>query len=270
MKITNSKRVIYKHNPVHEVVFQVRFDPEIEVEAFLSDLQQDFVERGYSKISEGKAVGIKVELGEGGYNNPTLAPPLSVYVSATEDDALSISVCAEFLAVSSSNYTSWESFSPLALEATEILCRHAGPQDISRIGLRYMSLIERESLGLEGVPWHELIKPFLLGPLVPGAFSDTDEIPSESETFHFSTQAMLQLDTCKLMLQSSVLNATEGPQKAFMIDADYFNDGPAITTLLSQPSELHTHLENLHSNAGALFRRVITEKLHVALSPVTA
>lgn len=52
-----------------------------------------------------------------------------------------------------------------------------------------------------------------------------------------------------------------------MIDADFYNDSGLEADLLGNDASLELRLNTLHENAGALFRRGITDTLHNALRP---
>ena len=103
---------------------------------------------------------------------------------------------------------------------------------------------------------------------MPNAFSE-EGYADEGDLASFLSQAVLQLEDCKLLLQSSLLSAEDGNRRAFLIDADFFNENIFEEGFLSDELSLKSRLESLHNNAGALFRRGITEKLHVALQPRT-
>ena len=70
-----------------------------------------------------------------------------------------------------------------------------------------------------------------------------------------------------LLLRSSLLTSIDGSKKAFLIDAEFFYDKNLEIDLLSNRDTLLSRLKTLHENAGALFRRSITERLHDALRP---
>ena len=63
------------------------------------------------------------------------------------------------------------------------------------------------------------------------------------------------------------MSSLDGQRQAFLIDADFFYEEAVETDLFSAPSTLSSRLEKLHINAGGLFRRGITERLHHALRP---
>lgn len=150
-------------------------------------------------------------------------------------------------------------------ECADAFSNYCKAANTTRLGLRYRDVIEREPLNLAGTPWHELIRPFLLGPLSPVALNDL--APPEEDVGSFISQATLRLNDCSLLLQGSLLTSVDGDTRAFLIDGDFFCEGNVDGDILSNKTNLAASLELLHNNAGVLFRRCITEKLHNALGP---
>lgn len=102
--------------------------------------------------------------------------------------------------------------------------------------------------------------------MAPNALA-SGQIPSEDEVESFVSQSVLKLDNSMVFLQSSLLRSLEGSRRAFMIDADFYNDSGLEADLLGNDASLELRLNTLHENAGALFRRGITDTLHNALRP---
>jgi uncharacterized protein (TIGR04255 family) len=162
------------------------------------------------------------------------------------------------------SYQSWDVFYPKFLSLAKCFFANRTEVQPTRLGLRYKDLIEREPLGLDGCAWHELIAPFLLGPLAPNSLAD-EQVADESDVINFLAQSQFKLDDAMLLLQSSLLATADNERRAFLIDADFYHEGSIQQEVLNDSDLLLKQLESLHSNAGALFRRGITERLHDAL-----
>lgn len=268
MKITQSDRVVYENNPLAEVICQVRFQ---RVSTFDDGLPEELVGflrgKGFEVFTEEQVFSIAVALSPattGSIGQP--APVGKVFHASTSDGHWKVSVCAEFLALTCTRYLNWFDFYPRFVECSESVLGLLHDAKTTRVGLRYKDLIEREKVGLDGVPWHELIAPFLLGPLSVGGLS-TEETLDESSFGNFVSQATLRLDDCSLLLQSALLRTTDGGRTAFLIDADFFVEAANSDGLYDKSEDLVRILTKLHNNAGSLFHRGITEKLHDALGP---
>ena len=271
MKIQPYERVEYRHNPLAEVLCQVRFPFDARLaEGIPENLAQALAQLGYTVRSEEQAFNISVAL-------PVQdSDPLKTTREATQKivhfssmtELYKVSLSAEYVALTCTKYTAWADFLPKLLSAYRAVLGALGSVFPIRVGLRYKDVIsrEREGLGLAGVPWSELIQPFLLGPLRDHALSDAPENKSmEEAVVGFVTQSTVRLAECGLVLQGALLRSAEDPSKtAFLIDSDFFaeNDDPAV---LDDESKLTTLLNVLHHNAGSLFERSITRRLHAAL-----
>ena len=270
MKIAPTPRVIYGKNPLAEVVCQIRYKRLEISSSALETLQQRYGEIGYSNRNDEASFNVVLDSLEHGVAPvPRVSEGDTIHHFAKADGTSKVSVAPEFIAYTSTSYRSWDEYLPGLLSAVVALNQELGALCITRIGLRYKDVIERSVLGLEGTPWHELIKPFLLGPLAFDALSEDGQFDEDAVDSQVS-QSLIRLDECKLLLQSSLLTSMADASKAFLIDADFFHelDGAEECGNIAESSvELEALLETLHSNAGALFRRAITEKLHDALSP---
>lgn len=270
MKIAPTPRVVYAHNPLAEVVCQIRFQRiELPVHA-LEGFERALNGRGYIHRQDEPSFNVMLEPAEvGSPPIPKMVPGDSIHHFLLPDGSVKVSLSPEFIAYTSTNYRSWDDYLPGLLAAVGVLNNQIGALGVVRIGLRYRDVIERSVLGLDGTPWHELIKPFILGPLADGALCETGDV-SEDAFENQVSQSLIRLDACSLLLQTSLLTSVTDASKAFLIDADFFHEMDVNEECgdVSQSSEtLVALLETLHGNAGALFRRAITEKLHYALSP---
>lgn len=271
MKISKSPRVEYTHNPLAEVVCQVRFAP---TPVFENDLPEALVahlrEDGFVAASQEEAFSISIAMSPAGQQDvlaPQQVPTSRVFHFSSEDGIWKASVAVDFCAITCTQYRNWEEFYPRFVRLSEKVASFSGPVRTTRVGLRYKDIIERDSLGLGTVPWHRLIAPFLLGPMACKSLCD-DQFESDEHSYdNFVSQSTIQLDDCALLLQSILLKSTTDDRRAFLIDSDFYFEGHLPEPLYRDSEELIRVLTTLHDNAGSLFRRSITEELHVALGP---
>ena len=83
----------------------------------------------------------------------------------SSDGEWTVSLTREFVALSTTNYTSWEEFRENMGLVIRALLDVYTPAFITRVGLRYQNVIDRKSLNLEGCAWKRLIEGYVLGPL---------------------------------------------------------------------------------------------------------
>lgn len=270
MKIAPTPRVVYANNPLAEVICQIRFQRvDLSVDA-LDSLQRGLDGRGYSQRHDESSFNVILEPAhEGSPPVPKMVEGDSIHHFSRPDGGAKVSMSCEFIAFTSTNYRNWDEYLPDLLQAVREFNNQVGTVAVTRIGLRYRDVIERSVLGLDGTPWHELIKPFMLGPLADNSLCESGEVDEDAFESQVS-QSLMRLDGCKLLLQTSLLTPVTDASKAFLIDADFFHEmdsNQECGNASNSSKELVALLEILHSNAGALFRRAITEKLHHALSP---
>ena len=268
MKIQSSDRVEYEHNPLAEVICQVRFAPVPSIETdLLEPLSAEFAALGYTVTSEEQTFSLQFHFPAGATEvpAPTHAPSSKIFHFGSAKDTFKVSLSVDFVALSCLKYLSWHDFLPRLLSVHSAL-RKIIDVTALRFGLRYKDLIEREPLGLGDSPWSDLVAPFMLGPLARNALADGDEIVDGSINT-FVTQATLQLNDCNLLLQGALLRSTsDNNLSAFIIDSDFYLESEEIQSIKTDEA-LKSKLDNLHTHAGSLFRRAITEKLHAALRP---
>ncbi|MDZ4359718.1 MAG: TIGR04255 family protein, partial [Variovorax sp.] len=177
MKISPTDRVIYRNNPLAEVVCQIRFDRIEQLERDgLDPAFKAFVEAEYPVAQQEQAFGFSLQLGGSptASPQPKTIPSTRIFHQSNSDKTWRVSLCADFLALNCKQYTSWDAFLPRMLDCAAAISKSYKNISPTRIGLRYKDLIERDKLGLDGTPWHQLIRPFLLGPLAENALSTTD------------------------------------------------------------------------------------------------
>ena len=261
IKIQEADRVVYPNNPLAEVVCQARFVRMPEL-ASPSAAMAAFAAIGFTKPFEPPRVNINVVAA--GFPVP-LQPSIAAYGATTEDGVWQVSFSADAVSLVCNKYLTWDDFLPRFGSVFDAYSSVFEAPQLSRIGLRYKDVINRETLGLSGAPWHQLIHPFLLGPLAAGVFADEKAIP-EDQVRGALTHGVIDFGDCSLALQSMLLRSVEDArQTVFLIDADFFREFPEGSRDYKTSHDLHAVLDALHANAGAMFRRGIKEELHDAL-----
>lgn len=170
-----------------------------------------------------------------------------------------VNLTSNFISVSCANYTCWEDFAAMLDKPLAEFIRMYQPTHFLRIGLRYLNVISRRDLDMEGIRFSELLQPCYLGPL-----GEPDI--SQSAT----TRCTLDLETampggCRLKIHAGPGHirkaGIEDPEAKFVFDQDL-----SITGNLPLNHTAAT-LQTLHSHAWSVFRGAITQKLHAAMEP---
>ena len=256
---------MYEKNPIIEVLAQVRFD---RLDALMAGpsvmLKALFNECGFLTETTEQSASIQINFGSSTEQpSPPFipVPPVFHYVAADEQSKLS--VCADFVAVSCNKYVDWTQFKSRLIPVFTSFAEMNPHLNVIRIGLRYRDLIERENLGLQGVPWGELLAPIICGVFGAQDFFEDDAIKEQAVEQQVS-QVLLNFGESKLLLQSALLRSTdELSTQAVLIDSDFYCELPEKMVA----SMVEKVIDSLHENADAVFRRCIKDKLHVAFQP---
>jgi uncharacterized protein (TIGR04255 family) len=267
MRIATYDRTVYQHNPLAEVVCQLRFKNAQRVdESTVALIAAELAKAGYPLVGEGEVTFV-LEIELSSQSGPPIPSQSRVFHFLSEDREWKVSVCRDFIAFSTDKYLNWPDFAARLKAAVGAYFAAQPSCRLGRLGLRYKDLIEREEIGLDGVSWDELIQSFLLGPLAPDSLDDNQRA-TEDDVDAFTSQSMLRLSDARVLLTSALLiSSSNSSQRAFLIDADFFNEGDFSCDIASESEGLMRELDALHLHAGALFRRSIKDRLHYALCP---
>ncbi|MFN4328366.1 MAG: TIGR04255 family protein [Limnobacter sp.] len=268
MKIQHAERVRYAVNPLIEVVAQLRFSPIFALEKdVLPTIQSQLHEAGFSVLRSEKLASITVTVNASPdavtdvTHNSQSSDSTQIYHFSTENQLHTFSICKDFVALTTRAYSQWTEFNARLTSLCNIFEASFKPISIFRVGLRYKDLIEREPLNLQDMLWSDLLNPIVAGFLSTTGFVDKVD---ESCVLQQTSQTVLCLDDCELLLQSALLRASDNPEKqAFLIDSDFY-------TVPKLPIDMKTALNSLdliHRSANAVFQNCIKEPLSAALCP---
>jgi uncharacterized protein (TIGR04255 family) len=177
------------------------------------------------------------------------------YSFASLDGQYRVGLTPEFCGISTSTYTRWEQFSAMCERPLAALQAIYTPAVLARLGLRYRNVIVRSKLGLEGIPWRELLQPHSLGELGVVDIGDRCE-----EMFRHLVIRFPDSDQLFVRLEHGFVQQGDSKETCYLIDADFFAVQPQI-------GNEHTLLEKFHGLAHAVFRWTISDRLHNALGP---
>ncbi len=256
MPFPESKRVIYRKNPLAEVICQLKFPTILAISA---EEPADFQERIRSKYplyrrAEGAEVPREISDLLSRVGVKFLEDGTHTFLA--DDSSRFISLNKEFVAVTDKGYVRWEEFRErveLAKQAVEDVYQ---PAFYSRVGLRYQDIIDKASIGLAKASWDELLNPPIAGIL--GATEVRNIVA------HMRTEALLELSDVIPGGQVRILHGlapSANGRHQYFIDADFF------TEERSGHDDVFAVLDHFNRLAGNFFRWTITPKLKRALHP---
>lgn len=258
MPIPESDRIIYRSNPLIEVVCQVRFPTILRIESEPPALFQDGVRKQYPIFNEPS-----IPMLAGPQQPADLVAlfnslvPLRIpkaYEFRSEDENWKLTLSQEFFALSCSKYERWEDFRAHVEPPLALFVREYQPAFFSRVGLRYRNLLRREILQLTDAKWSDLLKAHIAGPLAT-------EIADEVEGVFHQVSFELPNTHGKVTMQHGFTQGGQSREICYLIDNDFYTE---------RRTEIGHAIEDLnHFNrySGGLFRWSITERLHQAMGP---
>lgn len=243
--ISQESRCIYENNQLGEVICQLRFPEILTIETELPAKFQERIRDVFPRYS--------VRRENSGPNTQT-----NNYQFATDDGVWRVNMTSKFIALATSRYTCWEDFAAMLDNPLAAFIQLYKPACFDRIGLRYLNFISRRELGLEGVPFRELIEPAYLGPMA-------EEDVAEHTVGRCSVDCEMALNGgAKLKLHAGPGKVTRGGKAdddvKFIFDLDLYMSAKVPVNLSAGA------LQTLHSQAFGVFRGGITDRLHDAMA----
>jgi uncharacterized protein (TIGR04255 family) len=254
--------VIYKKNPLDEVVCQLKFPPILRIDSEVPAKFQESVRRDYPLLQEASAIFPSLL----GRNLPPEVSKLvnfeipfprvgKVYNFISADEKWKVGLSKDFIALSTGSYTRWEDFKAKMGYLISSLLSEYSPSFFVRIGLRYRDVVRRSVLGLGEIPWSELLKPHILGELA------SPDIKSEILQTSRETLIAVNGSKAKVHIRHGLARIADSNEEVYLIDSDFYDENR------TEVKDVITRLDSLHQEAGHLFHWYITDKLHNALQP---
>jgi len=261
MPFPEARRVIYKHNPLNGVICQLRFPPILKIDSEIPSIFQDRLRNEYPLYNEKKELhqqvisGIDVNLSQELFNQWNKATITKNHEFSTIDQNCSVNLTRTFLALSTKKYEKWEDFKGKLESVFKIFLEIYQPPFFTRIGLRYIDLIKRSILNLDGVKWDELIQPHILGIIATKV---------GEKVISFNNKYEIGLDDSEgfVNITTSFVVDKDTKEQCFLLDSDFFN------SIKTSNDAVFNKLDYLHLRANRLLLWSIKEKLHLAMNPL--
>ncbi|MGB3312707.1 MAG: TIGR04255 family protein [Nodosilinea sp.] len=257
MNLPEFKRVIYKHNPLIEVVCQLRFPPILKISHQEPVEFQDEIRFQYPLFEATKAQ-LPSEISKIVQQFGLPLQSDTTYSFKSEDQRWNLSIAKDFIALTTSSYERYEQFKQRLEESLEIFERIYKPSSYTRVGLRYQDLIIRSKLGIEDKNWSELIAKHIASEL------HDPEISSSIQTI--VKNLILKTESGQINLNHGLVTVKESQEDteeiAYLFDADFYAEQK-----IEGNEDVWNVLNQFNQSAGRLFRWSITDILHNAMQP---
>ena len=267
MPIANFERVIYKKNPLVEVICQLRFPRILKINENQPADFQDKIRSKYPlfQVAIEQQQNIAID-----YNNVPESPittrmmqseSIKNYKFSSSDEKWHINLTSTFLALSTSSYDRWESFTEHLSEPLNALIEIYNPAFFERVGLRYVDAFKRSTLEIDHPDWSDLVKPFVLGFMSNSDIKDQVRSQNSVVELDIGNGAIAQIRTSKGYVNNLSLGLPNPTvEESFIVDSDMFMIRKAI-------GEQNESLNYMHDYSTKLIRLIITDKLHEAMGP---
>ena len=260
MLFSDRPRTNYPSAPVHEVICQLRFPTILSINNVEPADFQEIIRDTFPQYARRQDMPAPQPLPPGAAGAPK-ATPVTNYHFISADNHWKLNLTKDFIALSTLRYTGWEDFAHHLDKALAAFIQTYKPAYFQRVGLRYVNLISRGRLGLEGSLWTDLMTPAYTGVL-------NQPDVREEDCLNCGTDFQLKLDnSCRAKVhaglgrvQVKMPNAPQDPEVKFILDMDLSMSGNVPCTMAAGA------LETLHIHGGRLFEGAITETLRNALA----
>lgn len=258
MLFSDRPRSHYENAPVREVICQLRFPPilslnTMEPAAFQEAIRDQFPQ--YARRQDTPAP----RMVPGNPPRMETVPPVTNYHFLSANNQWKLNLTKDFISLATLRYPGWTTFARMLDKPLAAFIEFYHPAYFQRIGLRYINLFSRATLGLELSDWDELFTPAYLGVL--GQPDVTEDALLQS-----GVDFRLKLDSsCQCKVHSGISrtmpNGGPAPEEHFVLDIDLFMGGQVACTLAPGG------LETLHGHGTRVFEGAITPLLRQAMQP---
>ena len=221
MTFPASERVVYDSHTLNQVIFQVRYPTILSIGESPTAFQNRIREE-YPLYQRQQLPQIPAQLMDLVANLPISSPASVAHTFSTADEARSVTLAPDFLAVTENRYDEWPTLKPQIKAVKGALEAIYEPAFYSRVGLRYQDVVDREAVGGSGIDGGDK----LLNPTFTGLLSAQEPAIRDSVTELF-TNALVALDSVDaavVRIQHGLARTSTESPWAYLIDADYYTD----------------------------------------------
>lgn len=261
MPFPDKKRIIYKNNPLDQVVCQIRFPSILKIESEAPSDFQEIIRKKFPKYREkfewsfSLQNPMKGNLAPDNISDAAKQSTSKNHEFSTKNNDWKINLTRSFLALSTKNYLRWEEFLKILLFGIDALNKVYKPMNYSRVGLRYIDIIKRSVLNLTSDPWSELLNSSIIG-------MSTDKIIGKSvQNFKNEFNLILSDKESKLKMIVQPVTSKNDSEECIMIDSDLYFEGDVVK------EDLVDRLNYFNERSSRLIQWCVSEKLHKAMEP---
>ena len=256
MPFPKSQRILFTKNPLEQVVCQLKFPTILSISANEPHEFQELIRHDYPVFTREVTEAVPQEISAilrqiGGVTGVNEA----VHYKFTSDDATRVATLnKEFIALTELNYQKWEDFYTELEKIRAALEKIYEPAFYTRIGLRYVDVIDKQKLEIEEIPWSDLLIPEFIGALKDRDVGTSIKLMREDLSIDLSTE----IPDANVRVQHGLIKQ-DNPH-VYFIDADFYVENRR------KSDDIPGILSSFNELAGNLFRWSISPRLRKVLS----
>lgn len=250
------KSVKFEKSPIKETVFELRFPPILRIDTETPDTFQDLIRTQFPEYQVQNELQHEMlgNVFQNQFSSETKVSTKIAHVFSSVDRMNVVKLTRGNIFYSTKNYTGWDDFKEKSISIMEKFSNVYKTCQYSRIGLRYVNVIDRSELGVSiTTQWDDLITSHYLGLL-----SDANQA-NKIETYDLVSGLRLELNL-SINLRVTLLVNLESKDKCLGLDIDCF--------LPKESDEFKTVIESLHNHCEFYFFNTLKEKLYLAMDPI--
>jgi uncharacterized protein (TIGR04255 family) len=254
MPIPPRPRVVFSRNPLVEVSVKMQFPKLLEIETELPVRFQAEVRDRLPTFDINRIVNVPL-----GPTSPNVGAPGETrqYEMGSPDARWRVTLASEFISLTTNKYEAWLDFREQVGFVFRPFFQNYRVGPIKSISIRYKDSISRKALGIEDVPWRELLAPHIAGVL---SINDVS-----SEFLGLRNYAALKLRSDLVVhLLYGLVKGVESDDPDFVIDSDFISYSGIEGTTDAALSAL----EAIRPLPNNLFLWCISERLYTAMGGV--
>ncbi len=261
MPFPEVSRVIYRKNPLNQVICQLRFPPILRIDTELPAPFQERIQNVFPEFEEGTEWKMELPKNIVGpmpsetYQQILQSTGNKNYVFISEDGEWRVNLTRTFIALTTNKYYRWEEFRDKLGVPLDAFLEVYSPSHFTRVGLRYIDVIKRSMLNFDGIEWKELLKPYVIGVIGSG------DVGNNVDDFESRSEINLEEGQGRVRMITKLFNDPENGEVCFAIDSDFFYGKK------TSPDMVIDKLVFFNSRSSRLIQWVVTPRLHQAMEP---
>jgi len=261
MENIDERRITYKKNVLDRVICQLRFRPILKIETTIPAEFQEKIRKKFPIYRDKSEFKIQVDSKEIDIIPSEIvekigkSPMYKNHEFSTESGDWAINLTRHFIALSTKSYTSWDNFQHQLFKIVEYLIDIYDISEFTRLGLRYINIIQRTLFNLENVEWDKLLNKELLG------LMSTQDYGEMVTSFESKFNINLEDGQSNLRVITQLVEEVDSREKCVKIDNDIYSVDKYSY------EDINEKLLFFNEVGTNFFFWCISERLHKAMEP---